>query len=103
VPAERLERVAAALTAKNFAAEILDDAAAARTRIKDLIPEGASVFTAASETLRLSGIEGDINHSGRYQAIKPRVLALDRASYPATPGAPPAGSGSWGRRRWFPT
>jgi len=49
-PAERLERVAAALTAKNFAAEILDDAAAARTRIKDLIPEGASVFTGASET-----------------------------------------------------
>jgi hypothetical protein len=80
VPVERLERVAAALTAKNFAVEILDDAAAARTRIKDLIPEGASVFTAASETLRLSGIEGDINNSGHYQAIKPRVLAMDRAT-----------------------
>ena len=60
-PVERLERVAASLTARNFAAEILDDAAAARARIKDLIPEGASVFTGASETLRLSGIEEDIN------------------------------------------
>ena len=79
-PAERLERAAAALTANNFAAEILDDAATARTRIKDLIPEGASVFTGASETLRLSGIEEDINTSGRYQAIKPRVLAMDRAT-----------------------
>jgi L-lactate utilization protein LutC len=78
--AERLERVAAALTAHNFAVEILDDAAAARTRIKDLIPEGASVFTGASETLRLSGIDEDINASGRYQAIKPRVLAMDRAT-----------------------
>ncbi|MDR3080959.1 MAG: lactate utilization protein [Streptomyces sp.] len=79
-PVERLERVAAALTAKNFAGEILDDAAAARTRVKELIPEGASVFTGASETLRLSGIDKDINAGGRYQAIKPRVLAMDRAT-----------------------
>ena len=79
-PAERLERVAAALTAGNFTVEILDDAAAARTRIKDLIPEGASVFTGASETLRLSGIEEDINDSGRYDAIRARGLAMDRAT-----------------------
>ncbi len=76
-PAERLERVAAALTAHGFAVEILDDAAA-RTRIKDLIPAGASVFTGASETLRLSGIDEDINDSGRYDAIRPRGLAMDR-------------------------
>jgi L-lactate utilization protein LutC len=79
-PVERLERVAAALSAHGFAVEILDDAAAARTRVKDLIPEGASVFTAASETLRLSGIDEDINAGGRYQAVKPRVLAMDRAT-----------------------
>jgi hypothetical protein len=78
--AERLERAAAALTAHGFTAEILDDVAAARTRIKDLIPEGASVFTGASETLRRSGIEEDISGSGRYDAIRPRVLAMDRAT-----------------------
>ena len=79
-PAASLERAAAALTAHGFTAEILNDAAAARARIRDLIPEGASVFTGASETLRLSGIDADINTSGRYQAIKPRVLAIDRAT-----------------------
>jgi ketosteroid isomerase-like protein len=78
--AERLERAAAALRANGFAAEILDDAAAARARVKDLVPEGASVFTGASETLRLSGIDEDINASGRYDAIRPRVLAIDRAT-----------------------
>jgi hypothetical protein len=78
--AQRLERAASALTAHGFTVEILDDAAAARTRIKDLIPEGASVFTGASETLRLSGIEEDINNSGRYDAIRPRGLAMDRAT-----------------------
>jgi hypothetical protein len=77
-PEERLERAAAALTAHGFSAEILDDAAAARTRVKDLIPDGASVFTGASETLRLSGIDADINTSGRYDAVKTRSVALDR-------------------------
>lgn len=77
-PAERLERAAAALTAHGFAVEILDDAAAARTRIRELIPEGASVYTSASETTRLSGIREDINDSGRYQAVGPRAMAMDR-------------------------
>jgi hypothetical protein len=79
-PAQRLERAATALTSHGFTVEILDDVAAARTRVKDLIPEGASVFTGASETLHLSGIAEDINDSGRYDAIKPRVLAMDRAT-----------------------
>ncbi len=78
-PEQRLERAAAALAAKNFAAEILDDAAAARARVKDLIPAGASVFTGASETLRLSGIEEDINSSGRYDSVKSRP-PMDRAT-----------------------
>jgi hypothetical protein len=77
---QRLEQTAIALTANGFAVEIVDDAAAARTRVKDLIPEGASVFTGASETLRLSGIDEDINAGGRYQAVKPRVLAMDRVT-----------------------
>jgi LUD domain len=79
-PGPRLERAAAALTANNFAAEILDDAAAARARINDLIPAGASVFTGASETLRLSGIEADLNDSGRYDSAKRRGQSLDRVA-----------------------
>ena len=134
-PAQRLERTATALTAHGFTVETLDDTVAARTRVKDLIPEGASVFTGASETLRLSGIDKDINNSGRYDAIRPAVwpwtappkwtrsggcspaptsswAASTRspkpapswsprpaeASYPATPVAPPARSGSSGRK-----
>jgi catechol 2,3-dioxygenase-like lactoylglutathione lyase family enzyme len=78
--AQRLERAAAALRAHGFSVEILDTLSEARTRVPDLIPAGASVFTGASETLRLSGIEDDINASGRYDALKPRGLAMDRAT-----------------------
>ena len=77
-PAQRLEQAAAALTEHGFTVEILDDVAAARARIKDLIPEGASVFTGASETLRLSGIDDDINTSGRYDSVKTNGQNLDR-------------------------
>ena len=80
VSPERLERAADALAAHGFTVEILDDAAAARARVRDLIPEGASVFTGASETLRLSGIDEDINASGRYDAIRPRGLTMDRTT-----------------------
>jgi YkgG family uncharacterized protein len=78
--AESLERAAVALWDHGFSVEILDDAPAARARVKELVPEGASVFTGVSETLRMSGIAEDINDSGRYEAIKPRVLAMDRAT-----------------------
>ncbi|MEU2335563.1 LUD domain-containing protein [Streptomyces sp. NPDC013172] len=78
--AGQLGRTAEALRAHGFTAEILDDAAAARTRVKELIPAGASVLTGASETLRLSGIDEDINSGDRYDAVRPRVHAIDRAT-----------------------
>ncbi len=79
-PAQRLERAATALTAHGFTVGILGNATAARARIEDLIPEGASVFTGASETLRRSGIDEDINNSGRYDALRSRGTSMDRAT-----------------------
>ncbi|MCP2329169.1 ketosteroid isomerase-like protein [Hamadaea flava] len=77
---EALERAAAALTKNGFTVEILDDLEAARTRVAELIPAGASVYTSASETTRLSGIADDINGGDKYDALKPRLLAMDRAT-----------------------
>jgi hypothetical protein len=77
--AQSLERTAAALTEHGFAVQILDDAAAARDRVRELIPEGATVLTGASETLRLSGIDDDLNVSGRYASVRARGMTLDRA------------------------
>jgi hypothetical protein len=79
-PAHVLVRAATALRSHGFTVEILDDVAAARVRVDGLIPDGASVLTAASETLRVSGIDDDLNTSGRYQAIRPMTLAMDRGT-----------------------
>lgn len=78
--ADDVDAAAEALAAKGFTVEILDDAAAARARVRELIPERASVFTAASETLRLSGIDDDLNAGDRYRSAKARALKLDRAT-----------------------
>ena len=77
---EQIDRTARALAANNFSVEILDDAESARARVAALLPAGAAVFTAASETLRLAGIDADVNQSDRYAAVKPQVWALDRAT-----------------------
>ncbi|MFE1317881.1 nuclear transport factor 2 family protein [Kitasatospora phosalacinea] len=73
---DRLQRAAAALAARGFAVEVLDGAADARARVRELLPDGASVLTTASETLRLSGIEADVD--ARPGAVRPRLLAMDR-------------------------
>lgn len=75
-----LQRVAGRLRAGGFNVEVLDDAEAVRARITELVPTGTCVFTGTSETLRLSGIDADLNASGRYDAIKPRIQAMDRAT-----------------------
>ena len=64
-------------TATYLAAAWAIASAVARTPHQRPDTPGASVFTGASETLRLSGIDAGINTSGRYQAIRPRVLAME--------------------------
>jgi hypothetical protein len=76
--AERLVRVAEAMAARGFAPQIADDAEDARRRVFELIPEGAEVHSALSETLRELGITQIIDESGRYDSIRVRLSALDR-------------------------
>jgi LUD domain len=76
--AARLERVAGALRARGFRAEVAADGADARRRVLDAIPEGAEVHTALSETLRTLGITAELDGSGRYDSVRARLNALDR-------------------------
>jgi hypothetical protein len=76
----RLQRAAQALRTAGFEVEILDNVEAARARVRTLVPAAATVFTAASETLRLGGIDEELNLSGRYDPVKPKAFALNRAT-----------------------
>ena len=79
-PHDRVIVTLDALIGAGFLAELVPTIDAARARALELLPEGCSVFTSASETVRLSGLDEAINHSGRYDAIRPRVWSMDRAT-----------------------
>ena len=78
--AATLRRVAAALTANRIEAEVVATPEAARDRVLALIPAGAAVLTATSRTLDASGITSELEESGRYRALRPVYLAMDRAT-----------------------
>ena len=81
-PADRahLERTAAALAARGFNAQIAETAADARDLVLASIPDGAEVHIALSETMRELGVTETIDESGRYDSIRAKLSALDRAT-----------------------
>jgi LUD domain len=74
------ERVASAIRSHNIEAIVVDTAAEARTLVLDLIPLGAEVHSGKSKTLEDTGLYAEIMESGRYDALRPRMLAMDRAT-----------------------
>ena len=65
-PVSRIERTVAALIANGFDAVVAATGAEARERVLELLPEGAEVFNATSQTLQAIGLVDDIENSGRY-------------------------------------
>lgn len=75
-----IDRTAAGLRAKGYAVQIVDDAAAAKATILELLPEGAEVGQGASQTLEDIGVTEAIEESGRYDAVRKRTRSMDRSS-----------------------
>jgi hypothetical protein len=75
---EQIQRAATALRAHNIAVEVVDTPAAARAYVNSILPRDQTIFTASSETVRLSGLDGDINSTGKYKSIRQQISKLDR-------------------------
>ena len=54
------------------------DSADAKRIVLGLIPEGSQVHHGASQTLEVTGIIDELEKSGRYDAVRPRMLSMDR-------------------------
>jgi LUD domain len=74
----RVRRTIAALEANGIIVSRASDAAAARRIVLDLIPDGTPVHQGASQTLDVLGITSEIEKSGRYPALRPRIWSMDR-------------------------
>lgn len=75
-----IERTVAAMRDKGYIVHVVDDAPAAKDLIVSLVPEGAEVNQGASETLEEIGVTDAIEHSGKFDAIRPRTRAMDRTT-----------------------
>jgi LUD domain len=76
----RLRRTAAALEANGISVLRAADAADARRIVLGLIPDGSQVHHGASQSLEAAGITAELETSGRYEPLRPRVWSMDRAT-----------------------
>jgi hypothetical protein len=75
---ERIERTSKALEANGIQTLVAEDRAEAKRLFFELIPEGSEVFLGASVTLEQLGIVADVDQSGRFDAVRPRMYAMNR-------------------------
>ena len=77
---EQIERTVEALAANGIHAIVAENGEEARRIFFDLVPEGAEVFLGASVTLETIGIKDVIDKSGKYEAVRPKMFAMDRST-----------------------
>jgi acyl-CoA hydrolase len=78
--AERIERLAATLESHNIEAIVVATGAEARDRVLAMIPIGSEVHWGTSATLDAIGVTEALLAEGRYDPVRPRYQAMDRAT-----------------------
>jgi LUD domain len=74
----QVKRTAAALEANGISVLRAADAAEAKRTVLGLIPDGSQVYHGASQSLEESSITDEIENSGRYEPLRPRIWSMDR-------------------------
>jgi hypothetical protein len=75
---EQLKTVAKALERNGITASVVDSGEEARAAVRAILPVGAEVYNNTSRTLELVGIAEDVERSGLYQPLRPRLYQMDR-------------------------
>jgi hypothetical protein len=76
----RVRRATAALEANGISVLRARDAAEAKEVVLGLIDEGSEVHHGASMSLDVAGITDEIDKSGRYDSLRPRIFSMDRGT-----------------------
>ncbi len=74
----RVRRTAAALQANGISVLRAATATEAKEVVLGLIDEGSEVHHGASMSLDVAGISDEIDGSGRYDSLRPRMVSMDR-------------------------
>lgn len=77
---EELKRAADALEAHGIHVLVARNGIEAKRLALEMVPAGSEVSTGASITLETIGVLAEIEQSGRYNAVRPRLRSMDRAT-----------------------
>jgi len=77
---QTLQSLAKALSERNMTPLIVDTPADARRAVLEIVPDGAEVNSGKSKTLEDAGIFGEFQDSSRYDFLRTRMFAMDRAT-----------------------
>ncbi len=77
-PPGRIVAVAGALEGNGITGIVVDSAEEARRAVQSILPVGAEVYNNTSRTLEEIGVAEDIERSGQYQPLRPRLYQMDR-------------------------
>jgi LUD domain len=77
---EQLGRAAAALEVHGIHVVLAQNGVEAKRLVLEMVPSGSEVSTGASVSLETIGVLAEIEKSGRYNAVRPRTRAMDRAT-----------------------
>lgn len=75
---QTLQRVVTGLKGRNVEAVIVDTADEARRLVSERLPRGAEVYSGKSKTLQDAGITDVVQDPSAYDALRPRLLKMDR-------------------------
>ncbi|GAB1512085.1 LUD domain-containing protein [Actinophytocola sp. KF-1] len=76
---DSIHRAAEGLRGRNYATHVVDTVADARLLVRDLLPRDKAIFTANSESVRLSGLGADIDEGGEFVSVRAQLSGLDPA------------------------
>lgn len=75
---ETIHRVIAALEKNGIKSLLVETAQEAKAKVLALIPKGSEVMNMTSITLETIGLDKEIMESGRYEAVKNKLMAMNR-------------------------
>jgi len=75
---KQIDAAASALERNGVASFVVDSGEDARNSVRSILPIGAEVFNNTSRTLEAIGVAEDIERSGLYQPLRPRLYQMDR-------------------------
>jgi LUD domain len=75
---QELRTVAEALGRNGVSVSLVGSGEEARDTVRSVLPIGAEVYNNTSRTLEVIGVAEDVERSGLYQPLRPRLYQMDR-------------------------